>query len=157
AASAGGPPLPAHMSAEAMALNKRVAYSLFSHFVGFFTVAHLSSYLTLKLKAAGDELEEKREVLAKLEALNKNIIDSITSGIITTDVDGRITFMNRGAEEITQRRLAAAEGAGIDVFLARESTFLDKVKSHLDRERRFRFESSILRADGTTLYLGISS
>ena len=157
AATSGGPPWQAPMTADAMALNKRVAYSLFSHFIGFFTVAHLSSYLSLKLKAAGHELEEKREVLARTQALNKNIIDSITGGIITTDLDGRITFMNRGAEEITGRRLAATEGAGIDAFLAADTGFLDKVRANLDRERRFRFESSILRQDGGTLYLGFSS
>ncbi|HZI93131.1 MAG TPA: ATP-binding protein, partial [Patescibacteria group bacterium] len=157
AAGADGLPTFIHPAAEAMALNKRVAYSLFSHFVGFFTVAHLSSYLSLKLKAAGDELEEKREVLAKLQALNKNIIDSISSGIITTDLDGSITFMNRGAEEITGRSLAAVEGAGIDAFLAREVAFLPKLKTNLDRERRFRFEDSIIRGDGSRLFLGFTS
>lgn len=157
AATAGSPPWQLPMTADAEALNKRVAYSLFSHFIGFFTVAHLASYLSVKLKAAGDELEEKREVLARTQALNKNIIDSITGGIITTDLAGGITFMNRGAEEITGRRLSSSAGVGIDAFLATEVGFLDKVKLNLDRERRFRFESSVLKGDATTLYLGFSS
>ena len=95
-----------------------------------------------------DELEEKREVLAKLQALNKNIIDSITSGIITTDLEGRITFMNRGAEEITMRRLGATEGVGVDVFLMREPDFLSKVKANVDRERRCAVRGRVEAAEG---------
>ncbi|HKY32522.1 MAG TPA: ATP-binding protein [Candidatus Polarisedimenticolia bacterium] len=140
-----------------VALNKRVVYTLFSHFVGFFTVAHLSSYLSLKLKAAGDELQAGRAALAQVQALNKNIIDSITSGIVTTDPQGRITFMNHGAEAITGRRLEQSEGAPIAAFLGREEGFLTHVAARLDREKRFRFEVSLLRGDGGSVYLGFTS
>ncbi|HEY3176688.1 MAG TPA: ATP-binding protein [Candidatus Polarisedimenticolia bacterium] len=141
---------------DAAGINKRLAYALFSHFLGFFTVAQLASYLAGKIKTTGEELEENRETLAHVQALNKNIIDSITSGIITTDLSGLITFMNRGAEEITGRRLTAAEGASIEAFLAREEGFFEKVKTNLDRERRFRFDTSLPRVDGSTLYLGFT-
>ena len=147
----------ARMPAEAAAMNKRVAYTLLSHFLGFLTVAHLASYLTQELKAAGDELREKSEVLASIQALNKNIIDSITSGIITTDLTGTITFMNRGAEEIIGKRLGQGGPVSLDAFLEHDEPLLEPARQNLETERRFRFETSLARADGATLYLGFTS
>jgi len=138
-------------------VNKRVAYSLFSHFVGFFVVAHLSSYLVQKLKAAGDELAEKRETLAKIQALNKNIIDSITSGIITTDLAGRITFLNRGAEEITGKSLTQVEGSDVGAFLGCEEGFVERLAGRLEDTRRHRFEAAATRSGGDIVHLGVTS
>ncbi|MFQ5700853.1 MAG: nitrogen regulation protein NR(II) [Acidobacteriota bacterium] len=146
----------ADVGLEAFAANKRVAYSLFSHFVGFFSVAYLASYLSLKLKAAGAELAEKKETLASVRALNENIIESITSGIVTTALDGTITFMNRGAEEITGRRLETVEGADVASLLGREEGFVRKLETTFQEERRFRFESTTTRSNGAALFLGVS-
>ncbi len=139
------------------AIDRRVAYSLLSHFLGFFSVALLTSYLSAKLKTAGEQLEENREELAKLQALNKNIIDSITAGIVTTDLEGRITFMNRGGEEITGRRLAQIAATPIGAFLGQDSDFLARARENLDRERRFRFECSLPGRAGEARYLGLTS
>jgi len=139
------------------AMDRDVAYGLFSHFLAFFTVAQLSSYLVRKLEAAGDQLEENREVLAKLQALHGNIVGSISSGIITTDAGGKITFMNAGAEEITGRRFQEVVSQPIEVFLLQEDDFIDRVKRELARSRRYRFETSMIRPDGTDLFLGFTS
>ena len=142
---------------DAASMNKRVAYALFSHFLGFFTVAHLASYLSVKLKAAGDELQQKREVLAKVQALNKNIIDSITSGIVTTGLDGRITFINHGAEEITGVGLDQTQDAAVASFLGCREGFVETLNRILSSDRRHRFEASTKRPDGTTIHLGVSA
>ena len=142
---------------DAASMNKRVAYALFSHFLGFFTVAHLASYLSVKLKAAGDELQQKREVLAKVQALNKNIIDSITSGIVTTGLDGRITFINHGAEEITGVGLDQTQDAAVASFLGCSEGFVETLDRILSSDRRHRFEASTKRPDGTTIHLGVSA
>jgi len=153
------PEVPAGMpeALDGAQLNKRVAYALFSHFMGFFTVAHLASYLSQKLKVTGDELKEKREALAKIQALNKNIIDSITSGIVTTDLGGRITFMNRGAEEIAGRRLDELQNSSVQNLLGCEEGFFTDLAVILEKGRRHRFDSVSTRADGTTVHLGVSS
>lgn len=156
AGTGGGPIVTAEVTDVGL-VDKRLAFALFSHFLGFFTVAQLASYLAVKLQAAGEELEENREVLAHVQALNKNIIDSITSGIVTTDLNGVITFMNRGGEEITGMRLSGLEGAVLDDLLGPDKGFLGTVRESLERERRVRFDTSIRRADGATRYLGFSS
>ncbi len=142
---------------DAASMNKRIAYALFSHFLGFFTVAHLASYLSVKLKAAGDELQQKREVLAKVQALNKNIIDSITSGIVTTGLDGRVTFINPGAEEIAGRGLDQSQDAGVASFLGCGDGFVETLNRVLSSDRRHRFETSTSRPDGATIHLGVSA
>ena len=48
--------------------------------------------------------------LADLQAFSQHIIDSLTSGLATTDIDGRVLTFNRAAEAITG--IAAAEAVG---------------------------------------------
>ncbi len=155
AGSAGRAGLEAWVGGES--LDRRVVYSLFSHFIGFFAVAHLSSYLSAKLKSAGEELEENREALAKAQALNRDIVDSITSGIITTDPGGAITFMNRGAEEMTGRSLADSSGTSIEEFFGTSHGFLERLKGVLDKDGRYRFETPVGGPGGATIFLGVSS
>src|SRR5260370_40976315 len=84
----------------------RLLYSLVAHLVSFFAVAYLASYLTENLRRTGHELEMRREDLAQLRDYNDHIIESMNSGLLTTDWEGTITFANRGAAEITGRGAA---------------------------------------------------
>ena len=78
----------------------RLIYTLVAHLVSFFAVAYLASYLTETLRRTGRELEMRRDDLAQLRDFNDNIIESMNSGLLTTDWEGQITFANRGAAEI---------------------------------------------------------
>ncbi len=52
------------------------------------------------------------------KALNENIIESINSGLITTDLAGQINFINRGGTEITgagRRTMSTGRSVGIAV------------------------------------------
>jgi two-component system sensor histidine kinase PilS (NtrC family) len=64
-----------------------VAYTIFLNVFAFYTVALLTSYLSESLRLAGRKLEEASDSLADLEAFSQTIIDSITSGLMTTDVE----------------------------------------------------------------------
>ncbi len=79
-------------------------YNIFFNFFAFFAVAGLSSYLTEKLRATGHELEEARDDLDQLEALNESIVRSIGSGLISLNPSGQITFTNTAAEQITRHK-----------------------------------------------------
>jgi two-component system sensor histidine kinase PilS (NtrC family) len=54
-------------------------------------------------KRIADELSESRENFADLNILKERIIESIDSGLITTDLDGKIYVFNRSAESLTGR------------------------------------------------------
>jgi two-component system sensor histidine kinase PilS (NtrC family) len=134
----------------------RLLYSLVAHLVSFVGVAYLAGYLTETLRRTGRELEARRDDLAQLRDYHDNIIDSMNSGLLTTDWEGRITFANRGAAEITGRRPLELVGEGITGVLGQDRPFLWKVRSALERETRYRFELDYVDARGRALFLGFT-
>jgi two-component system sensor histidine kinase PilS (NtrC family) len=134
----------------------RIVYSLVAHMVSFFAVAYLASYLTENLRRTGQELERRRDDLAQLRAFNENIIDSINSGLLTTDWEGRITFANRAAAEITGRAPGDLMRRTIGEVLAQERPFLWRIRTALEREKRFRFEIDHVDLRGRELFLGFT-
>jgi two-component system sensor histidine kinase PilS (NtrC family) len=68
---------------------------------GFFTVAALTGYLAEGLRRADAKLELASTELADLQAFSQHVIDSLTSGLTTTDMSGTVMTFNRAAEAIT--------------------------------------------------------
>jgi len=134
----------------------RILYSLVAHMVSFFAVAYLASYLTESLRRAGQELEMRRDDLAQLRAYNENIIDSINSGLLTTDWEGGITFANRAAAEIIGRPIGDLVRRTILDLLGQDAPFLWRIRAALEREKRYRFEIDYAGTWGRDLFLGFT-
>lgn len=132
----------------------RILYSLVAHLVSFFAVAYLAAYLTESLRRADQELEMRRDDLAQLREFNDNIIDSINSGLLTTDWEGQIIFANRAAAEITGYAVGDLVRQTILQVLGQDRPFLWRIHSALGREKRFRFEVDYAGAWGRNLFLG---
>ena len=98
----------------------RLTYNLVVHFVGFYAVAVLTSLLAGRASRAERELEEKRESLADLQVVHRDVIQSITSGLITTDLAGHIASLNRAGEEILGRGEAELVGQPAQELLGTE-------------------------------------
>src|SRR5206468_4184 len=79
-------------------------YIISLNIFGFCSVAFLSNHLADSWRKTGVELEKSTGQVAFLQAFSDRIIDSLGTGLITTDVDGRIYLFNRAAEEITGYR-----------------------------------------------------
>ena len=60
--------------------------------------------LTAKLRQVGVQLKDASGALESLQALHENIIHSISSGLITTGLDGRITLVNAAAQRFWSAR-----------------------------------------------------
>jgi two-component system sensor histidine kinase PilS (NtrC family) len=88
----------------------RLSYNLVVHFVGFYAVAVLTSVLAGRANRAERELEAKSESLADLQVVHRDVIQSIGSGLATTDLAGRVTSVNRAGVEILGRREAELVG-----------------------------------------------
>src|SRR5438876_9444095 len=71
---------------------------------GFCSVAFLSNFLAESWRRTGAELEKSTGQVAFLQAFSDRIMDSLGSGLITTDTEGRIYLFNRAAEDITGYR-----------------------------------------------------
>ena len=77
---------------------------IFVNLFAFLTVAYLASLLVAKLRQARVELKDTSGALEDLQILHENIIQSISSGLITTGLDGRITLVNSAAQKLLERR-----------------------------------------------------
>ncbi len=82
---------------------RRLVYNLAIHLFAFYSVAFLTWFLVANVARAEQELEAKREDLADLEIKYRDVIQSITSGLILTDPSGRITSLNRAGRRILRR------------------------------------------------------
>ena len=79
----------------------------------FLAVAYLAGLLTAKLRQVGVQLKNTSGALESLQALHENIIHSISSGLITTGLDGRITLVNGAAQRLLERTPAELFGAPV--------------------------------------------
>jgi len=112
---------------------------------GYCAVAYLSNYLAESLRHAGALLEKSTGQMAFLQAFADRIIDSMGSGLITTDAGGRIYLFNRAAENITHRSM--------DEALHMTIRELFPEVQGVDAGR---FETWARRADGKHVYLRFS-
>ena len=69
--------------------------------LAFLVVGFLSGVLADQLRHADQSLQEKEQGLSRLQVFHENIVRSISSGVFTTDEEGRITSFNPAAHEVT--------------------------------------------------------
>ncbi len=132
-------------------------YFMVVHLVAFIAVAVLASYLSERLRTQGDELAERRGAVARLQALNENIIESINSGLVTTDLSGHVNFMNRGGAVITGMESRTVYGWSVERLFALEPGFLLQLRKQLLANRRFRFEKWFSTSCEDRIFLGIAA
>jgi len=87
-----------------------IFYNLSLNLLGFIMVGYLSGTLAEKLRSAGERLEEKDRDLTGLQEFHQFVLESIDSGLFTTDPEGRLTSFNRRAEEILGYSQAEVRG-----------------------------------------------
>ena len=66
----------------------------------YLAIAYLSSHLSQKLRQADVQLQFKSGALESLQALHENIIQSMSGGLITTGLEGRVTLINAAGQRL---------------------------------------------------------
>jgi two-component system sensor histidine kinase PilS (NtrC family) len=129
-------------------------YNLSVNVLGFIMVGYLTGTLAEKLKSTGERLEKKARALTGLQEFHRCILESIESGVFTTDETGQVTSFNRRAEEITGYSKEDVHGRSWwDVF----SWPIEWGRKGLDPpESPARFEEIGRRKDGSRYILGLS-
>lgn len=128
----------------------RLPYNLAVHLFGFYAVALLTSYLAENARRAEAELEEQRDTLANLEAFHHDVVQSLSTGIVTTDLDGRVTSLNRAALEILGRAQSEMLGRPIvELGLFDDDAWRELVARARDAGLRLRHEAEIRRGAET--------
>jgi two-component system sensor histidine kinase PilS (NtrC family) len=133
-------------------------YTVALNVFGFFAVALLSGSLANSLRSAGAQLEQASTEMADLQALNQHVIDSLPSGLVTTDSTQRILTFNRGAEAITGVTFRAAFGSPIVDVLQLPPSVMQSIQSGLRVKDTRRHEYRYRPADGRgNLEIGLTA
>ena len=130
-------------------------YTVAINLFGFFAVALLSGSLAENLRSAGARLERASTQIADLRAFNQYVIDSMLSGLVTADMDGRILTFNRAASTITG--LSAGQTVGRDVgdVLQLPAQFRARLQM-LGETRSHRADHQYRSPDGRMLEIGLT-
>jgi two-component system sensor histidine kinase PilS (NtrC family) len=96
---------------------KDFLYNIFSHITSLYLTAYLTGYMSSRLEKTARRLEEKDLDLRDLAFFNRELIEGLPSGLLTTDLSGRLLIFNRAAENITGiARSSAIQKNITDVF-----------------------------------------
>ena len=126
------------------------------HVVALLVVGLLASRLS-DGRSSGEELQETAKTLASLRVLHERIVESIRSGLVTTDLEGNIYTFNSAATEITGFRLDQMQGKSIYELFGdiREQIDLSLAAAG-DGEQLPRFEVDLMTPEGFAVRIGFS-
>lgn len=125
--------------------------------VAFLVVGLLSARLAERQSRSDVRLLAATQSLANLRALHERIVASIRSGLVTTDLEGRIFSFNAAAQEITgyQERAIRGQDASI-LFSELKDHVAQTLRALQNGETSPRFETSCQTSEGMRLRLGYS-
>src|ERR1700686_25346 len=76
-------------------------------------IASLAGLLMTNLRQVDVQLKDASGALKNLQALHENIVQSMSGGVITTGLDGRITLVNRAAQQLLEISEAELRGRSV--------------------------------------------
>jgi two-component system sensor histidine kinase PilS (NtrC family) len=96
---------------------KALQVVIFVNLFAYFAIAYLAGLLMGKLRQVDVQLKDASGALKNLQALHENIVQSMSGGVITTGLDGRITLVNRAAQQLLEISEAELRGRSVgDLF-----------------------------------------
>ena len=134
-----------------------VAYTTGLNVFLFFSIAFLSGSLADRLQRAGARLELASSEIADLQAFNQHVIDSLASGLATTDRQGRILTFNRAAQAITGHAALSAVGRRIEDVLELPPNIASDLNAGAAAGRGRRIETTYRTGDGRQIDLGFTA
>ena len=108
---------------------------IFVNLFGYLAVAYLAGHLAAKLRQVDVKLKRTSGELEDLQVLHENIIQSITGGLITTGLDGRITFVNHAAQNLLVGSESTLVGQPVNELFLDALPQVDSERSHAEVRR----------------------
>lgn len=124
-------------------------YNVVVNVVAFYGIAVLASYLSEQLRRSDIQHQETRTDLEDLRMLHHNIVSSIMSALVTTTRDGKISFFNPVAEQITGYKERELLGSDINALFPD----LRHILSNEDKRGTLTTETTVQVLRGRTVYL----
>ncbi len=136
----------------------QIFYSLIIYMATFYIVAFLSGVISEELKKKKKELIQKQVDYNQLETFNRNIIQSLDSGLLTIDLSGKINFLNRTAEKILNRNGEELKYTSIFDLFPNIHDVLEQIKKKLSKPSSDyqRYETLLTNHPNKNIYLGFS-
>ena len=131
-------------------------FKIGSHVLGFGAVAYLGTSLNRRLHAMERVLDERSESLAQLYRWNDHIVSSIRSGLITTDLSGRVAVFNAAAGEMTGMSPGEVLGTSIREIIGGKFWDLIREAGLFRSMQPIRHEDWIRLSDGTMRFFGFT-
>jgi two-component system, NtrC family, sensor histidine kinase PilS len=153
----GTPALPLVDGAEVVQPPRVALYTVGLNVFGFIAVAGLSGYLSEKLRRVGKELEQASKEIAGLQAFSEYALNSLASGLTTTDPDGRMLGLNKAGEAILGTSAEAAIGRSATKVLQLPPEVAGMFEVRQGRPPLPRLEYVFTHRDGRQIELGIST
>ena len=148
-------PQPTHNLLEAGRVQAIQSIGLFD--AAFLIVGLLSARLAERQSRSDVRLIAATQSLATLRAMHERIVQSIRTGLVTTDLQGRIYVFNAAAAEITGYREEDVRGQDASIFFGEiKEIIADALRNSSALETGPRFEADCLTPDGLRLRLGFS-
>ena len=132
-------------------------YVVCLNLVGFFAVALLSGSLADRVRSARAQLARASNEIADLQALNQHVIDSLPSGLLTTDPSQRILTFNHAAETICGLPSDAVVGRAVAEVLPLPAELVEALNGGLRSGSARRLEFRFERPDGRQIDIGLSA
>ena len=125
--------------------------------IAFLVVGLLSARLAERQSRSDVRLLAATQSLANLRALHERIVESIRSGVVTTDLEGRIYTFNMAAEEITGYEEETVRGKHASILFGEMKDHITSSLHASDGVKGSpRFETDCLTPEGLRLRLGFS-
>ena len=125
--------------------------------IAFLAVGLLSARLAERQSRSDVRLMVAAQSLASLRALHERIVESIRSGVVTTDLQGRIYTFNAAAEEITGYKQRDVRGQDASIFFGEIGEHVaDSMRAAEAGEASPRLEADCVTAEGLRLRLGFT-
>jgi two-component system sensor histidine kinase PilS (NtrC family) len=151
------PPLAGYPLARNIGMEGSLTILLISaNFCACFLMAYLGTYLAGRLRQARGEVHRSEASLAALRALHEDIVQSVASGLLTFDREGRVTSVNRTAEALCARPEVELRGARWETLFPGAPPFPSIWESLEGGARPSRSEAELVRPNGSRLPVGMS-
>jgi two-component system sensor histidine kinase PilS (NtrC family) len=123
--------------------------------LGLLLVTLLAANLSARLMTAGGQLRLAEASAATLARLNDDIVRSLTSGLLTTDLEGRVRTMNPSGIDMFGAELEQLVGRSLHELLEIDTATVARSEPP-HGSRVVRAEASAIRPDGSRFPVGYS-
>jgi two-component system sensor histidine kinase PilS (NtrC family) len=123
-----------------------------------FTVAYLATYLAEQLRQVRWQARRTEASLAELQVLHEDIVQSVSSGLVTFDREGRVMTANRTVEALSGRSQRQLRLVPWDSVFNQAPSFPQLWENlRTGMLAPYRFSAALVRAEEGTIPIGVSA